>query len=67
MTETCEPYEYEENVHLSGVIDNRESRIKLKIREGLRLVLAGLEDLWGLPRSFETKRERGKDKGRGTE
>ena len=40
--------------------EERERKAKLKIRDGLRLVLAGLEELWCLPRSFETKREQGR-------
>ena len=36
--------------------------IKIKIRNGLRLALQGIEELWGLPRSFETKKEQGRRK-----
>ena len=32
----------------------------MKIRNGLRLMLQGVEELRGLPRSFETKREQGR-------
>lgn len=35
-------------------------RHALTIREGLRMVLRGWEELWGLPRSFETKSEQGR-------
>ena len=35
---------------------------KMKIRNGARLILQGLEELWGLPRSFETKGEQGRRK-----
>ncbi len=61
MTETRTPYSV-------AVSQDRgqKRRAKLRIREGLRLILAGIEELWGLPRSFETKRGRGKDKGGGT-
>ena len=38
----------------------REAAAKMKIRNGLRLVLQGLEELWLLPRSFETKAEQGR-------
>jgi hypothetical protein len=37
-----------------------EHQARLKIREGLRLVLTGIELLWNLPRSFETKKEQGR-------
>lgn len=40
--------------------DEWEREAKLKIRNGLRLILQGIEDLWQLPRSFETKKEQGK-------
>ena len=36
----------------------REREALMKIRAGLRLVLRGWEELWGLPLSFETKREK---------
>ena len=38
----------------------REREAKLKIRQGLRLVLRGLEELWLLPYSFDTKTEQGR-------
>ncbi|HUW12500.1 MAG TPA: hypothetical protein VM537_22430 [Anaerolineae bacterium] len=38
----------------------REAAAKMKIRNGLRLILQGIEELWLLPRSFETKAEQGR-------
>ena len=38
----------------------REREARLKIRQGLRLVLRGLEELWLLPYSFDTKGEQGR-------
>jgi len=43
-----------------SVYEYRERIAKLNIRNGLRLVLQGIEELWGLPRSFETKKEQGR-------
>jgi hypothetical protein len=53
-----------------GTVDRPEQAVALEIqevrqaqlliREGLRMVLRGLEELWGLPRSFETKSEQGR-------
>ena len=37
-----------------------ERKRKMLIRNGLRAILQGIEELWGLPRSFETKREQGR-------
>lgn len=39
-----------------GDVDKRERIAKMKIRDGVRLILLGIEELWVLPRSFETKR-----------
>jgi len=39
---------------------DREHAAKMKIRNGVRLILQGLEELWLLPRSFETKGEQGR-------
>ena len=38
----------------------QERASKMKIREGLRMVLTGFEELWGLPRSLTTKKEQGR-------
>jgi len=38
----------------------RTDDARMKIRNGLRLLLQGVEELWRLPRSFETKGEKGK-------
>jgi hypothetical protein len=40
--------------------EHKERQAKLNIRNGLRLILQGIEELWKLPRSFETKREQGR-------
>ena len=45
---------------LDGTQEDTQTETKLKIRNGLRLVLQGVEELWGQPRSFETKKEQGR-------
>ena len=45
---------------IGGTQEDTQAETKLKIRNGLRLALQGIEELWGLPRSFETKREQGR-------
>ncbi len=45
----------EESIH-----EYKDRTAKLKIREGLRMVLTGFEELWKLPRSVETKKEQGR-------
>jgi len=45
---------------LESVYEYKDRTAKLKVREGLRLVLTGIEELWRLPRSFETKKEQGR-------
>lgn len=44
----------------NGTQEDTQAETKLKIRNGLRLVLQGVEELWGQPRSFETKKEQGR-------
>ena len=43
-----------------SVHGHKDRQARLKIREGLRLILTGIEELWRLPRSFETKKEQGR-------
>ena len=43
-----------------GKDTDKEKAAKLKIRNGVRLILLGLEELWDLPRSFPTKTEQGR-------
>ena len=40
--------------------DDKEHACWMKIRNGLRQMLQGVEELKGLPRSFETKKEQGR-------
>ena len=40
--------------------EQRDHAAKMKIRNGVRLILQGIEELWRLPRSFETKGEQGR-------
>lgn len=54
MTENKTPYVAH---YHDDVLTFREKRAKMKIRNGLRLILLGIEQLWQLPRSFTTKRE----------
>ena len=39
---------------------DRDRKCWMKIRNGLRQMLQGVEELKGLPRSFETKKEQGR-------
>lgn len=56
MTETKREYLSIDLAHEQKHADGA----RMKIRNGLRLLLQGIEELWRLPRSFETKGEKGK-------